>query len=126
MVLILIVQDTYTERRHKVNRFTHLDIFDFIMDEDGKGSFNAVADDQLIDWIEGLRKAYGYTDFIRYDNDVYYNFFVIFDTIKREVKLCGTANGTEQDDYAVYECKLNPEEKEHIIWLIIHELSKLA
>lgn len=109
-----------------MNRFTHLDIFDVIMDEDGKGSFNAVADDQLIDWIEGLRKAYGYTDFIRYDNDIYYNFFVIFDTIKKEVRLCGTANGTEQDDYFVYECKLNPEEKEYIIWLIIHELSKLA
>lgn len=107
-----------------MNRFTNLDICDLIMDEDGKGSYYAVADDQLIDWIETLRKAKGYADFINYDNDIYYNFYVEFDFGKKEIKLVGIANNTELDDYENYECELTSKEKEFIMWLIIYEMSK--
>ena len=110
-----------------MNRFTNLDIYDVIMDADGEGSFSVVADNQVIDWIETLRKANGQEDFIadnNYENDIYYNFYVTFDFSKKEVKLIGVTNGTEKDDYVNYECQLTPEEKEFIMWLIIYELSK--
>lgn len=106
-----------------MNRFTNLDICDLLIDEDGKGNYYAVADEQLIDWIETLRKANGYTDFLSMDNDIYYNFYVNFDFAKKEIKLVGVANNTEKDDYENYECKLTSEEKEYIMWLIIYEMS---
>ena len=110
-----------------MNRFTNLDIYGVIMNADGEGSFGVVADDQVIDWIETLRKANGQEDFIadnNYDNDICYHFYVNFDFSKKEVKLSGVAMGTEKDDYVYYECQLTPEEKEFIMWLIIYELSK--
>lgn len=110
-----------------MNRFTNLDICDLYMDGDGRGSYYAVADEQLIDWIETLRKAKGYEDFIasnNYENDIYYDFYVIFDFDKKEIKLNGIAKETEKDDFAEYECELTSEEKEYIMWLIIYEMSK--
>lgn len=107
-----------------MNRFTNLDIYDVIMDADGEGSFSVVADEQVIDWIETLRKANGQEDFLLMENDIYYDFYVTFSFKKREVKLIGVANNTEKDDYVNYECKLTPEEKEFIMWLIIYELSR--
>ena len=107
-----------------MNRFTNLDIYEVIFDADGKGSFSVIADEQVIDWIETLRKANGQEDFLSIENDIYYNFYVTFDFSKKEVKLIGVANNTEKDDYVNYECRLTPEEREYIMWLIIYELSK--
>lgn len=107
-----------------MNRFKNMDINDVIIDADGVGSFNVTADEQVIDWIETLRKANGQEDFRSIKNDVYYDFFVTFNFRQREVRLIGVANNTEKDDYMNYECQLTPEEKEYIMWLIIYELSK--
>ena len=109
-----------------MNRFTNLDIYGGLY-ADGKGNFGVFSNDQVIDWIETLRKANGQNDFIadsNYENDIYYNFSVEFDFSKKEVKLIGVPFGTEQDDCVYYECQLTPEEKEYIMWLIIYELSK--
>lgn len=107
-----------------MNRFTNLDIYDVIFDADGDGIFDVVADEQVIDWIETLRKANGQEDFLSTENDIYYNFYVIFSFSKKEVELIGIANNTEKDEYVYYECQLTPEEREYIMWLIIYELSK--
>lgn len=106
-----------------MNRFENIDICEFETNGVGEGSFNVIDNGAAIDWIETVRKAKGYTDMISLENDIYYTFMLIFDVFKKEVRLVGTANNTEEDDWVNYECELRPEEKEYLMWLIIKHLT---
>ena len=109
-------------------RFKNITLEELILDGRNKGNFIVPATDELIELINECRRNKGITDLVgnEYENDVYYNFYLIFDTDKREVKLQAVCNHGEKDDYMEYGIELFPEEERMLLFKIIKELTKGA
>lgn len=109
-------------------RFENIVLEELAIDDDNAGNFIVPATDELIKLINRSRRRSGFTDLVgsEYENDVYYNFYLIFDTDKREVKLQAVCNHGEKDDYMEYGIELFPEEERMLLFKIIKELTKGA
>ena len=57
-----------------------------------------VVTDELIDITNEIRKKHGYTDLvgIEYENEVYYNFYLMFDTEKKTIGIQAICNYGEK------------------------------
>lgn len=90
------------------------------------GDYSIPATDELIEIVNSKRKGYGYTDLVgsEYDNDVYYNFYLIFNPKENFISIEATCNHGENDDFVAYTIRLSPEEKEMLMFKVIEDLAK--
>ena len=105
-------------------RFKDIKLAELYIDRDGYGDYLAYCDD-LHDWLNDKRKSYGYTDLVTLecDNDVYYDFYLMFDAEKHKIELQGKCNYGEMDDEVWYKVDLTREEEEMLIWKLINKLT---
>ena len=77
----------------------------------------ATCTDDLIDRMNQVRKEAGMKDLVSItcDNNVWYDFYVVYEIDKDNVYLFGTANESEEDDWANYEIPLEDDEKESLL-----------
>lgn len=68
----------------------------------------------------------GHTDLVgvEYENEVYYNFYLMFDTKKQEIRLEAECNYGEKDDETFYELPMSEEEKISVIWQLNQMLAE--
>ena len=104
--------------------FIDTDFLCFTSDEH-EGNIVLVATDELIDITNEIRKKHGYTDLvgIEYENEVYYNFYLMFDTEKKTISIQAVCNYGEKDDEVYYELPMTEEEKINVIWKLVNMLA---
>ena len=72
-----------------------------------------------------IREKHGNTDLvgIEYDNEVYYNFYLIFDTKKKDVSIQAICNYGEKDDEVYYRLPMTEEEERNVIFQLLEILA---
>ena len=105
-------------------RFTDIQLEDLDLDYENTGTFYIPATDELVELTNKIRERQGNTDLVgvEYDNDVYYNFYLMFDVTNQEIKLQASCNLGEKDDWAWYEIPLFPEEEKMLMFKVIGAL----
>lgn len=93
--------------------------------DEHEGDIVLIATDELIDLTNKIRKEQGNTDLvgIEYDNEVYYNFYLMFNTEKKSISIRAVCNYGEKDDEVYYELLMTDEEKENLKWRLINMLA---
>lgn len=91
-----------------------------------EGDIVLCATDELIDIANQIRAEQGNTDLvgIDYDNEVYYNFYLIFDTSKKNISIHAVCNYGKKDDEVWYELPMTKEEKVNVMFQLIEILAK--
>lgn len=108
-------------------RFTNIELESIDTNlENGEydGNYCVPATDELVEITNKIRERQGNTDLVGvdYDNDVYYNHYLYFNTDKKEITLQAQINYGEKDDNVWYTIELLPEEKEMLLWKVVKEL----
>ena len=105
--------------------FIDTDFLCFTSDEH-EGNIVLVATDELIDITNKIRLEQGNTDLVGldYDNEVYYNFYLMFDTKKKSISIQAVSNYGEKDDEVYYELPMTEEEKVNVMFQLIGILAK--
>lgn len=93
--------------------------------DEHEGNIVLVATDELIHLTNEIRKEQGCTDLvgIEYENDVYYNFYLMFDTDKKSISIQAVCNYGEKDDEVYYELPMTKKEKINVIWKLVNMLA---
>ena len=106
-------------------RFTDIELEEIDLNGDGSGNYIAMSED-LIEAMNAIRKRQGNTDLVgvEYDNDVYYNFYLMFNPAEQKIDLTGTCNHGEKDDFVVYYIDTTGDEERMLIWKLIEQLVK--
>ena len=106
-------------------RFENIELEELDLCNDS-ASYNIPATDDLVMWLNEKRKECGQKDLVGwdYENDVWYNFYLIFYPYQKDIRLVGVANESEDDDFVNYECNLNHKEKTMLMWKVITDLIK--
>lgn len=104
--------------------FIDRDFLQFSSDEH-EGNIALWTTDELIHITNNIRKKLGYTDLVgrNYKNEVYYNFYLLFDTKKQKLSIQAVCNYGEKDDEECYELPMTQEEKANIMWQFISMLA---
>ena len=101
---------------------------DFLDFTNGESAGNIIlcATDELIDITNNIRKEYGYTDLVEVDcdNDVYYSFYLMFDTNRKEISIQAVCNHGEKDDYVWYKLPMTIEEEKNAMFILIKCLAR--
>ena len=105
--------------------FIDRDFLDFT-NEEHEGNIVLCTTDELIDITNQIRLEQGNTDLVGvdYDNEVYYNFYLMFDTRKKTVSIQAVSNYGEKDDEVYYELPMTDEEKVNVMFQLIEMLAK--
>lgn len=106
--------------------FVDRDLLDFASGEH-EGNIVLCCDDELIAITNDLRKEQGNLDLVGvdYKNDVYYNFYLMFNTETKSISIQAVCNYGEKDDEVWYTLPLTSEEERHVMFLLIGCLAKL-
>lgn len=88
------------------------------------GNFEVPATDELIDVVNAMRRRAGNIDIVtsEHKNDVYYNFYLYFNPIEKEINLFAICNHGKLDDYKQYDIQLFPDEERELLYKIIEAL----
>lgn len=91
-----------------------------------EGNISLVSTDELICITNDIRMKNGNTDLVGklYNNDVYYNFYLVFDTQKQDAHIQAVCNCSEKDDWVSYELPMSEEEKLSVMWQFIQMLTE--
>ena len=105
--------------------FIDRDFLDFT-NEEHEGNIVLCTTDELINITNQIRLEQGNTDLVGvdYDNEVYYNFYLMFDTRKKTVSIQAVSNYGEKDDEVYYELPMTEEEKVNVMFQLIEILAK--
>lgn len=105
--------------------FVDRDFLEFT-DDEHKGDIVLVATDELIHITNSIRKKQGNTDLVGvdYDNEVYYNFYLMFDTSTKEVSIQAVCNHGEKDDEVYYKLPMTKKEERNVLFTLISCLAK--
>lgn len=105
--------------------FIDRDFLDFT-NEEHEGNIVLCTTDELINITNQIRLEQGNTDLVGvdYDNEVYYNFYLMFDTRKKTVSIQAVSNYGEKDDEVYYELPMTEEEKTNVMFQLIEMLAK--
>lgn len=105
-------------------RFVDIQLEELDLDYENTGTFYIPATDELVELTNNIRKRQDNTDLVgvEYDNDVYYNFYLMFDAPKQEIKLQASCNHGEKDDWVWYNIPLFPEEEKMLMFKVIGAL----
>lgn len=101
------------------------DYLDFTSQEH-EGNVVLCGTDELIDITNSIRKEQGNTDLAgwEYDNDVYYNFYLIYNTTKRKISIQAVCNYGEKDDLVCYELPMTEAEERNVMFVLIECLAR--
>lgn len=105
--------------------FIDRDFLCFTNDEH-KGNIVLVSTDELVTITNEIRKNHGYTDLvgIKYENEVYYNFYLMFNTKEKSLSIQAVCNYGEKDDEVYYELPMTKEERENVKWKLVDLLAR--
>ena len=105
--------------------FIDRDFIDFTREEH-EGNLLLVATDELINITNAIRKNQGNTDLVgvEYDNEVYYTFYLMFNTTEKTISIQAECNHGEKDDFVWYELPMNPREKVNVMFQLIGILAR--
>lgn len=108
----------------EINDVDH-DFLQFMSDEQ-EGNILLSATEELIDLANSVRKEAGNTDLVgsEFDDDVYYDFYLMFNTKNQDLSIQVMCNHGEKDDYVYYALPMTAEEKMAVIWQLIQILAK--
>ena len=83
--------------------------------------------DELISITNDIRRDLGYTDLVEVekDNDVYYNFYLMYNFKKQEISIQAVCNYGEKDDEVWYKLPMTAEEERGVLFFLIEHLHKL-
>lgn len=90
-----------------------------------KGNIVLESTDELVNITNQIRKEQGNTDLVgnEYDNEVYYNFYLMFDTDKKIISIQAVCNYGEKDDEVYYELPMTEEERKNVTWKLVNMLA---
>lgn len=101
---------------------------DFLMFKDGdfQGDVSLIETDELMDLTNAIRKECGYMDLVdsNCDNEVYYDFYLVFNLKKKIISIHAVCNYGEKDDKTDYELPMTEEEKENVLWKFVNILTQ--
>lgn len=102
-----------------------VDFLDFT-NEECEGNVVLYGTDELIDITNDIRKEFGYTDLVEVDcdNNVYYNFYLVFNVNRKEVSIHAVCNYGEEDDEVWYKLPMTTEEERNVMFVLIECLAK--
>lgn len=105
--------------------FIDRDYLDFT-DKEHAGNIVLCSTDELIGITNSIRKEQGNMDLVGvdYDNEVYYNFYLMFHTRKNKISIQAVCNYGEKDDEVYYELPMTEEEKVNVIFQLIEMLAR--
>lgn len=105
-------------------RFKNVVLLDIDLNNENSGDYEVLATKELIEITNKIRERQGNTDLVGVDldNDVYYTYYLCFDTNKQEISLNVSVANSKKDDFAYYVIDLFPEEKEMFLWKVVREL----
>ena len=105
--------------------FVDRDYIDFTSEEH-EGNIILCGTDELIEITNNIRKEQGNEDLVgvNYDNDVYYNFYLMFNTNKKEVSIQAVCNYGEKDDEVWYKLPMTDEEEKNVMYVLIECLTR--
>ena len=68
----------------------------------------------------------GHTDLVgvEHENEVYYDFYLMFDNKEQKIRLEAECNYGEKDDKTFYELPMSEEEKISVMWQLIQMLAE--
>lgn len=91
-----------------------------------KGNINVKESDEIIDIVNKIREVLGHKDLVgeQYNNDVYYQFYLMFNMKKHLIRLIATCNGGKDDDYVWYYLPLTKENITEILFSLCTFLTK--
>ena len=94
--------------------------------EESEGNVLLVGTDELIEITNSIRKAQGNEDLVgsEYDNEVYYNFYLVFDTKKKKISIQAVCNHGMKDDEVYYELPMTEMEEKIILYQLIEWFAK--
>lgn len=112
-------------------RYKNINIDDFDVDcldftnKELEGNVILCGTDELIEITNNIRKERGYTDLVQVDcdNQVYYNFYLVFNTNKKEVSIQAVCNYGEKDDEVWYKLPMSREEERTVLFTLIKYLA---
>ncbi len=107
-------------------RFENIELEELILDADWNGTYYVPATEELVEIMNDIRSGLGYTDLVsaEYDNEVYYDFYLEFNTKDKWITLQGECAHGEKDDYVWYDILLTDEETTMLLYKIIETLAK--
>ena len=96
------------------------------LSEECEGNIVLFGTDELIEITNEIRKEQGNDDLVgvEYDNDVYYNFYLVFNTKKKEVSIQAVCNYGEKDDYVWYQLPMTTEEERNVMFVLVNCLAE--
>lgn len=105
--------------------FVDRDFLDFTNNEH-EGNIVLCATDELIRLTNNIRKEQGNEDLVGvdYDNNVYYNFYLMFNTKEKEVSIQAVCNYGKKDDEVWYKLPMTIEEERNVMFVLIECLAK--
>jgi len=98
---------------------------DLYINSNTNGDCQIYSSDELINLADNIRKANGrkYT-IADCDGEMYYNFYLDYDTEKRKLDLKFTVIGGDEDNEEIYSIVLTKEDKKEMMWELIKWLHK--
>nr|DAD82987.1 MAG TPA: hypothetical protein [Siphoviridae sp. ctXZx16] len=107
--------------------FNDINCLDFTSNNGSEGNFIINTNDELIDIVNAIRKEQGNIDLVDVNdnNEVYYNFYLLFDIEKKTVSIQAVCNHGEKDDEVWYELPMTEEEKTNVMWKLVNMLAKV-
>lgn len=104
--------------------FTDRDFLCFTSNE-YKGNIVLESTDELVNITNQIRKEQDNTDLVgnKYDNEVYYNFYLMFDTKKKTINIQAVCNYGERDNEVYYELPMTEKEKQNVMWRLVDMLA---
>lgn len=100
------------------------DFLDFTNGEHS-GNITLCSTDELVEITNAIRKEQGNLDLVgwEYGNEVYYNFYLMFNTNEKTVSIQALCNHGELDDYVYYQLPMTQEEERNLLFTLINILT---
>lgn len=97
------------------------DVYEIYSDNKIESALILHSTNELIEITNNIRKERGYDDLVevRCNNNVYYNFFLVFNTRKKEISLQAVCNHGEKDDGVCYKLPMTQNEERNLIFELI-------
>ena len=95
-------------------------------DEFCEGNVVLGGTDELIAITNEIREKEGNSDLVGWDfeNEVYYNFYLKFNTKIKEVSILAVCNYGEKDDEKEYILPMTPEEERNVLFTLVGCLAR--
>lgn len=105
--------------------FIDRDFLDFT-NGSSEGNIVLVTTDELVNITNDICQKMGHTDLVgvEHENEVYYDFYLMFDNKEQKIRLEAECNYGEKDDKTFYELPMSEEEKISVMWQLIQMLAE--